>query len=350
MPAPDLLPSPSPVAAADDIAPRYRSGAVARMVRMPVATLRIWERRYRLTTPATTATGHRLYSADDVRRLALLKQLTDLGHAIGAIAALDMHALRQVATTHASTIAGARSAPASAAMPWRVAVVGAALARRLQRSSVLRRLGRALELIGPFDNLAQACEARSGAQAATQVDALLMHAAGLHEGSLSGLQEAAAALGAPQMAVLFGYAAAPVCDALAAAGVALLREPQADAALGHWLHGLGAAASGPVLAIDVANAAVMTAEHAPPRRYDDATLADFAGLSSTIACECPRHVAELLMQLSHFEAYCAECAQRSPDDAALHAYLRQVAGGARALFEAALERVAIHEGLMLPAP
>jgi hypothetical protein len=25
--------------------PRYRSGAVARMVRMPVATLRIWERR-----------------------------------------------------------------------------------------------------------------------------------------------------------------------------------------------------------------------------------------------------------------------------------------------------------------
>ena len=49
-------------------------------------------------------------------------------------------------------------------------------------------------------------------------------------------------------------------------------------------------------------------------------LADIAGLSSTVACECPRHVAELLMQLSHFEAYSAECVARSPEDAALLAH------------------------------
>ena len=86
----------------------------------------------------------------------------------------------------------------------------------------------------------------------------------------------------------------------------------------------------------------------PPRRWDDAALADFAGLSSTIACECPRHVAELLMQLSHFEAYSAECRHRSPADAELHAYLQQVAATSRARFEAALEHVALHEGLILP--
>jgi hypothetical protein len=86
-----------------------------------------------------------------------------------------------------------------------------------------------------------------------------------------------------------------------------------------------------------------------PRRYDDAALTDFASLSSTIACECPRHIAELLMQLSHFEAYSADCEHQSPADASLHAYLGKVAGTARALFEAALERVAIEEGLMLPA-
>ena len=44
---------------------RYRSGAVARMVRMPVATLRIWERRYQVSAPALTPTGQRLYSAAD---------------------------------------------------------------------------------------------------------------------------------------------------------------------------------------------------------------------------------------------------------------------------------------------
>jgi MerR family transcriptional regulator, light-induced transcriptional regulator len=86
----------------------------------------------------------------------------------------------------------------------------------------------------------------------------------------------------------------------------------------------------------------------PARRFDDVTLTEFAGLSSTVACECPSHVAELLMQISGFEAYSRDCADRSPGDAQLHAYLQRVAGGARLLFEAALERVAVAEGLALP--
>jgi MerR family transcriptional regulator, light-induced transcriptional regulator len=77
----------------------HRSGAVARMLRMPVATLRVWERRYGLTQAALSPSGQRLYSADDVRRLALLKQLTDLGHAIGSLASLDMAELQRVAST-----------------------------------------------------------------------------------------------------------------------------------------------------------------------------------------------------------------------------------------------------------
>jgi hypothetical protein len=89
---------------------------------------------------------------------------------------------------------------------------------------------------------------------------------------------------------------------------------------------------------------------AAPRRWNDADLAEFASLSSTIACECPRHVAELLMQLSHFETYSAECEHRNAADAELHAYLRQVASASRTRFEAALEHVALHEGLLLPSP
>ena len=96
--------APLPASGASD-APLHRSGAVARMLRMPVATLRVWERRYRLTQPELTPSGQRLYSADDVRRLALIKQLTDLGHAIGSLAALDMPQLQQVASTHAQALA-----------------------------------------------------------------------------------------------------------------------------------------------------------------------------------------------------------------------------------------------------
>jgi hypothetical protein len=72
----------------------------------------------------------------------------------------------------------------------------------------------------------------------------------------------------------------------------------------------------------------------------------------------PCHVAELVMQISSFERYSASCANRKPQtatwqmprcrDAEMPSYLQRVAGMARLLFEAALECVAVAEGLALP--
>lgn len=325
----------------------HRSGAVARMLRMPVATLRVWERRYGLTQAALSPSGQRLYSAGDVRRLALLKQLTDLGHAIGSLAALDMQQLQGVASTHAHAMAATQPGDRQAApnaLPgraWRLGVIGAALGTRLRRPALLRRLGRPVVVLGPFADAAQAAAALQG----SAVDALLIHEPQLHAGWLAAMNAAAPALAAVPKAVLYGFAAESVCEALATAGTALLREPQTDTVLAQWLHSLSTATPiAPTAAHDIAR----SNPPVPPRRWDDAALADFAGLSSTIACECPRHVAELLMQLSHFEAYSAQCEHRNAADAELHAYLRQVAAASRAQFEAALEHVALHEGLILP--
>jgi hypothetical protein len=316
------------------------------MLRMPVATLRVWERRYGVTKPVLSPSGQRLYSADDVRRLALLKQLTDLGHAIGSLAGLDMAQLQQVASTHASVLSA--RAPLEPALdaappthPWRVAVIGTALAARLQRPVLLRHLSRPVQLLGPYANAAEAAAALRG----ESIDALLVHEPRLHDGWLAGLQAAAPSLAAAPKAVLYRFAAESTCTALDTAGTALLREPQTDTVLGQWLQGVLQAL---LPARAVARDAAQPLPAVPPRRWDDDALADFAGLSSTIACECPRHVAELLMQLSHFEAYSAECRHRSPADAELHAYLQQVAATSRARFEAALEHVALHEGLILP--
>jgi MerR family transcriptional regulator, light-induced transcriptional regulator len=312
--------------------PRFRSGAVARMVRMPVATLRIWERRYNVSRPALTPSGQRLYSAAEVRRLGLMKQLTELGHAIGNLAALDWAQLQAVANTHASTVAGPRTTAPE--RPWRLAVVGAALGRRLQRASVRLALGRSMEVSGVYATVQQAAAALRH----SPFDALLVHDARPHT-----LVRPHNLRDMP-LAVLYRFAAEPVCERLAADNVALLREPQGDTALGQWLRSVCARATA------TARVAPMPGDEAVrPRRWDDAQLTDFAGLSSTIACECPHHVAELLMQLSHFEAYSAECADSSQADAQLHAFLRGVASTSRALFEDALERVAVHEGLLIPS-
>ncbi|MCY7307843.1 MAG: MerR family transcriptional regulator [Rhodoferax sp.] len=342
--------------------PYYRSGVVARMVRMPVSTLRIWEQRYKVVAPATTPTGHRLYSAADVQRLALLKQLTEHGHAIGAIAALSVAQLQQVVSTHVGIVAGARSPPMPRPERWRLVVVGTALARRLQRPAVVVRLGRPPKVRPVLGNLAEAVEAAEAAVASEgarttpepRVDLLIWQAPSLHASALPELKAAAGAWGARHVAVVYRFAGAAATDAFAGAGVVLLREPQNDDALGEWLAAFEGAAAArdaePQDKLFQIDAPWLPTGDAAARRFDDATLTDFAGLSSTIACECPRHLAELLLQLSTFEAYSAECESRSPADAALHAYLTRVAGASRALFESALERVAIHEGLMLPSP
>lgn len=69
--------------------PRYRIGAVAHQTGIPVETIRIWERRYRVVTPERSDRGGRLYSDAHVIRLRRIKQLVDRGHAIGRVAALD---------------------------------------------------------------------------------------------------------------------------------------------------------------------------------------------------------------------------------------------------------------------
>lgn len=329
------------------IGPTFRSGAVARMARMPVATLRIWEQRYQAVQPTTTPSGHRLYSTADVQRVLLLRQLTEQGHAIGSIAALDWAQLQQVsaqtslASDHKATGAGhglARGMPAR-----RIVVVGPALAARLQRPAVARHLVHAMPPLAVFEALPEV------AQAATGADLLLWHAPALPTEMPPELEVARRACQATQVAVVYRFAGSAATRALADAGAATFREPADDDALGTWLASIQATL--PQRAIEAlasdAPSATRASRTVAPRRFDDASLTAIAGLSSTLACECPRHVAELLMQLSSFEAYSAGCIHHNAADAELHAYLHQVAGTSRALFEAALERVARHEGLPL---
>jgi DNA-binding transcriptional MerR regulator len=70
--------------------PLYNIGAVARMTNIPMATLRIWERRYNFPQSGRTAGGHRLYSEKQVMQLRWVKARTDEGMQTGqAIRALQ---------------------------------------------------------------------------------------------------------------------------------------------------------------------------------------------------------------------------------------------------------------------
>ncbi|MDG2278761.1 MAG: hypothetical protein P8L31_12435, partial [Pseudomonadales bacterium] len=75
--------------------------------------------------------------------------------------------------------------------------------------------------------------------------------------------------------------------------------------------------------------------------------ARIAALSPNIACECPNHIAKLLMDISSFERYSEQCVETDPDERALHAQLGDISTKARRLFEDALLAVATTDGLHL---
>src|SRR5437764_10468168 len=53
--------------------PVYSISAIARIVGVPVATLRTWEERYALVVPDRNASGHRLFSRGQVEQLRFVK-------------------------------------------------------------------------------------------------------------------------------------------------------------------------------------------------------------------------------------------------------------------------------------
>jgi hypothetical protein len=85
----------------------------------------------------------------------------------------------------------------------------------------------------------------------------------------------------------------------------------------------------------------------PSRRFDDTELSRVVNASVTIKCECPHHLADLIIGMSRFEQYSLECRNRTRDDAALHAMLHGVTARARYSLEQALARLLEVEGIDL---
>ena len=88
---------------------RHPIKVVARRTGLSQHLIRIWEKRYQTVSPSRNRGNRRLYSAEDIERLGLLKAATDLGHPIGAVAQLsDAQLSSLVSEEKASAAAGAR--------------------------------------------------------------------------------------------------------------------------------------------------------------------------------------------------------------------------------------------------
>ena len=306
--------------ASNDTAACYRSGVAARLAGLAVETLRVWERRYSLSETHRSEHGQRLYSAAQVRRLGLLKQLVDQGHPIGAIAAFP------VAQLEVLLAAPALGQPKHSA-PLRVVVVGESLRCRIAAGG--RELAE-LRVLGSCDLLAQA-PARLHAM---NVDVLVVEVSELDDASVPLIIAARDAVGASSAVVLYRFCASATIRALRLRGCVVARVPGEMGELALLCRTAAAELS----------AAPLRAPIAAPR-YDEAALAAYAAAGSRLQCECPRHLADLLMMVGSFERYSGQCASRNEADALLHGELEQAAAMARSVLEQAMERLVRAEGL-----
>ncbi|MDJ0911076.1 MAG: MerR family transcriptional regulator [Woeseiaceae bacterium] len=294
----------------------FAIGAVSRLLGLSQHALRKWEVRYGAVTPERSEGGDRRYTEDDLGRLSRLKQLVDLGHPISSVAKLDDAELEDLLDRHSGT---------SAAPELKLAVVGPRLERDLIDAS--KRLPR-VEIVATFDGIDSVDR--------TDADVVAVELPYLNEDSHDELRRLRERAGVSSLVIVYRYGASEIAERLTDANTALFKPPLNMKEVGRTLSVLSAERRElhPTLGL-------------PQHRFSRKLLSDIALLSPALACECPRHVAQIIMELSDFEAYSADCEQTKPADAQIHHLLRRTAATARSLFEEALIELAAAEDISL---
>lgn len=304
---------------------RYNIGAVARLTQIHPETIRVWERRHQLVTPQRSDTGRRFYSDEDVERLLLVKRLTDSGHTISSLAHLDIHDLQERLSTNKARGFSALE---------RNNLVCSVL---FLDESLKIRLGRDLRTYKDLDVVDQ-FSGDDRADTASRHEVLIIGVATINKNTLASISTECQQHGCESAIVVYNFGQQPVVKDIERSGVICLKAPATPAEIREACHALAKGKTSAPSTLD---------EAATPHRFSAEQLAKVATLSGTIACECPNHLAELIINLTAFEQYSSECENTNSTDALIHSQLKQSAGRARNLLEESLARLIEIEGIKI---
>jgi DNA-binding transcriptional MerR regulator len=317
----------------------YGIGAVARLTGLTDHTIRVWERRYEAIVAQRASNGRRVYTAEDVEKLGLLKALTDRGVSIGRIANETIDALKE----RFASMAELAATPTPEEI--RVAVLGDYLPSKIKNydseTAPLRFV--------IVDTNADSFAADLGQQ---DIDVVVYEAAVLDAGAPKILRSYLRTSGARKAVFVFGFGSSHDVERLRDSGVVPLRgsagvEELRAAVLKAYEAPSKLRVSAAPVASEAGSADWLVDGVPAPRLFTREQLSALANADSSIDCECPQQLSQLVADLSAFEIYSANCANRNEDDAALHRYLHGTTAHARSLIEEALDRVVRSEGLKI---
>lgn len=182
------------------------------------------------------------------------------------------------------------------------------------------------------------------------VDALVIDLGLLGDRPETVLEELERAFQPELSLIVYAFAKWDLIERLRGPRRQLLRAPVSARSLRSNMIGLivkhlasGNAAPVPVPA---AEANLLRLDQQPPmRRYDDLQLAALQDVRSLVDCECPNQVADLVLALTAFETYSAQCQNKNEKDAQIHRMLARVTGHARSVMEYALKELCAFENI-----
>ncbi|MGM0558317.1 MAG: MerR family transcriptional regulator [Myxococcota bacterium] len=326
---------------------RFRIGAVAKMTGIPTATLRTWERRYEAVQPSRSEGGERLYTLEDVTRLQLLRESSDLGKRISELTEMDNRALRDMIEEETKAPEDTSTPPTPGGSPLKPSTqpIGiAVIAHALPEQLATAELPRDVEIVSITHSL-QALRER-GQYA--DVDIVLVELDLLGENPAKSIGQCIQTLDPGGVIVLFDFATASTMKTILATGARMMQAParlpvlhQEIRDLAHITRGKGHPIRPNLELLPSPDEAL----RAPKRRFRDDQLARLRELSSDVECECPNHLAGLVSGLLAFEQYSRGCESKNPEDASLHRTLASGTGKARQIVEELLLQVCIQDGL-----
>jgi len=302
---------------------QYAIGVVARRTQTHPETIRVWERRYELIVPGRSETGRRLYSENDIAKLTLVKRLTELGHSVSSLAKLSNDDLRDRLN---ASLASEPSKYTEQLSKLRVVFANDALRLRLSRDLLIHEDITVVDF--PNKNLSSVMEQRA--------DIVIVDLVTLNEESLSDVRHYLSETGCESALVIFNFGTKKSILELEDAGEVCLKGSVAAAEIYRACRSIKPTLSNSRPALN---------QPVTSPRFTNEQLSRIAALTSKIACECPNHLAELIINLTAFEKYSSECANRNEEDAQLHSQLNQAAGASRLILEESLVRLMEIEGI-----
>jgi DNA-binding transcriptional MerR regulator len=300
---------------------RLTIGAVSRLTGIPTHTLRKWESRHNIVEPKRSESGRRFYNDDHVARLGLVKRLMREGHSLAELSKLNTDELSELGVRHDES--------AQPTLPECVDIVGLTLVPRLRDAKP--KLGQRYRtfpmnlnnwLNDPATNTETPDHSALLVECDTVPDAAINALAALRQNTYE------------RIVVVYTFAPRSIERALANRGIRGVKSPATMDQLKTALE-----TQQPVLSIvprDVTDS-----------EFNPEQLSKIASLIPSLHCECPNHIAKLLIDINGFEQYCRECEDNDPKQRALHTELGHLTAQARMIFEGALKAVAVADNLDL---